>query len=94
MLVVAAFQMASAQNSVISGKVVSVENGDPLPGVNVILKGTTTGTVTNIEGEYRLNVPSDAQTLVFSFIGLEMQEVDINGRSTINVSMSEDAQQL
>lgn len=94
MLVVAAFQMASAQNSVISGKVVSVENGDPLPGVNVILKGTTIGTVTNIEGEYRLNVPSDAQTLVFSFIGLEMQEVDINGRSTINVSMSEDAQQL
>jgi TonB-linked SusC/RagA family outer membrane protein len=92
-MVMAALQTAYAQN-VVSGKVTSTESGEPLPGVNVILKGTTTGTVTNVNGEYRLSVPEDAEILVFSFIGLEMKELAINGRSTINVTMAEDAQQL
>ena len=83
-----------AQERAITGTVTSAEDGGPLPGVNVILKGTTTGTVTNIEGKYRLNVPNDAEVLLFSFIGLKEQEVLINGRSVIDVGMQEDARQL
>ncbi len=85
---------AWAQERTISGKVTSTEYSEPLPGVNVILKGTTQGTVTDIEGDYSLSVPDGAGTLVFSFIGLESKEVAIGNQSTLNVSMSEDAQQL
>ncbi|WKN45208.1 SusC/RagA family TonB-linked outer membrane protein [Tunicatimonas pelagia] len=85
---------AIAQGRIISGKVTSEEGGDPLPGVNVILKGTTQGTVTDIEGDFSLSVPSEDGILVFSFIGLESTEVVIGNQSTLNVTMSEDAQQL
>ena len=68
----------------ISGKVTSTEDGSTLPGVNVIVKGTSQGTVTDIDGNYRLSVPEDAEILSFSFIGLEAQDVEINGRSIIN----------
>jgi TonB-linked SusC/RagA family outer membrane protein len=83
-----------AQQRSITGNVTAEEDGSPLPGVNVIVKGTTTGTVTDIDGNYRINVPSDASTLVFSFIGLVQQEVSISGRSAIDVVMASDAQQL
>ncbi len=83
-----------AQDSSISGKVTSAEDGSTLPGVNVIVKGTSQGTVTDIDGNYRLNVPEDAEILSFSFIGLEAQEVEINGRSIINVEMAADTRQL
>jgi TonB-dependent SusC/RagA subfamily outer membrane receptor len=83
-----------AQERTITGKVTAVENNEPLPGVNVILKGTTTGTVTDLDGNYRLNVPQNAQTLVFSFIGLTQKEVQIGAQTTINVEMEENAQQL
>ncbi|MFW5726868.1 MAG: carboxypeptidase-like regulatory domain-containing protein, partial [bacterium] len=87
-------QSVYAQQRSVSGKITAEEDGSPLPGVNVIVKGTTTGTVTDIEGNYRINVPSDASTLVFSFIGLVQQEVEVGGRSTIDVVMASDAQQL
>ncbi len=83
-----------AQESTVTGTVTSAEDGAVLPGVNVIVKGSTIGTVTDIEGNYRLNVPNDANTLTFSFIGLLEQEIDINGRSEINVVMQSDVQQL
>lgn len=88
------FSSVIAQQRTVSGRVTSEEDGDPLPGVNVIVKGTTVGTVTNIEGRYSLSVPADNEILLFSFIGLEEQEVVINGRSVIDVSMREDARQL
>ena len=73
------------QNS-ISGKVTD-ESGEPLPGVTVIIKGTTQGTITNGTGEYSLtNIPENA-TLVFSFVGMRTQEVIVAGKTTINVSM-------
>lgn len=83
-----------AQERTVSGKVTSVEDGSTLPGVNVILKGTTTGTVTDIEGNYKLTVPSEGGTLVFSFIGLATEEVEIGSRSVIDLQMSADVQQL
>jgi TonB-linked SusC/RagA family outer membrane protein len=78
----------------ISGKVTDGESGDPLPGVNVLAKGTTSGTVTDVNGQYRLSVADDVTTLVFSSIGYNTQEVDINGRSMINLALSPDVQSL
>lgn len=74
----------------VSGTVTSAEDGAPLPGVNVVFRGTTTGTATDDAGKYSLDVPDPNGTLVFSFIGFETQEVPINGRSTIDVALAED----
>ncbi|MEM9830265.1 MAG: SusC/RagA family TonB-linked outer membrane protein [Bacteroidota bacterium] len=78
----------------VSGKVTDGENGDPLPGVNVLAKGTTTGTVTDVNGSYRLTVADEIEILVFSSIGYTTQEVAINGRSTINLELLPDVQSL
>lgn len=88
------FGSAWAQQRTVTGKVTSEENGEPLPGVNVVLKGTVTGSVTNLDGDYSVSVPTDGGTLVFSFIGLETQEVAIGTRSIINVIMKSDIKQL
>ena len=85
---------ALAQERAISGTVTSVEDGGALPGVNVVLKNTTIGTVTDIEGNYRLNVPEEGGTLTFTFIGLESKDVPIGNQSTIDVQLSEDVGQL
>jgi len=89
-----AFSESWAQERTVSGKVTSVEDGETLPGVNVVLKGTTTGTVTDIDGNYKLTIPSDGGTLVFSFVGLATEEVEIGNRSVIDVQMTSDVQQL
>ncbi len=60
-----------------SGKVSSTEDGSPIPGANVVLKGSANGTVTGADGTYRLTVPASGGTLVFSFIGLTTSEVVI-----------------
>ncbi|MCU0451873.1 MAG: carboxypeptidase-like regulatory domain-containing protein, partial [Bernardetiaceae bacterium] len=65
----------------ITGKVLSGEDNSPLPGVSVLIKGTTTGTATDATGSYRLNVADGATTLVFSSIGFLTQEVEIGNRS-------------
>jgi TonB-dependent SusC/RagA subfamily outer membrane receptor len=83
-----------AQERVISGKVISSEDGLPLPGVNVVIKGTTAGTVTDADGNYRLSGAPETGIIVFSFIGLTSQEVDITGKTTADVNMSPDVQQL
>jgi TonB-linked SusC/RagA family outer membrane protein len=77
----------SQQQKTISGKVVD-DRGAPLPGVAVVVKGTTVGVVTDIDGNYSLQVPSDAQILAFSFIGMKGQEVTIGTQTTINVTMA------
>ncbi|HYG37039.1 MAG TPA: TonB-dependent receptor [Cytophagales bacterium] len=76
----------SKVNIEISG-VVKNEEGEGLPGVNVVVKGTTNGTVTDVNGEYNLNVADDASILVFSFIGYNTEEVAINNRTTIDVTL-------
>ena len=94
----AVFMLASseswAQERTVTGKVSSSEDGSSLPGVNVLLKGTTSGAVTDAEGRYSLSVPASGGILVFTFIGLSSQEVEIGNRSTIDISMALDAQQL
>jgi TonB-linked SusC/RagA family outer membrane protein len=83
-----------AQDRVITGKITSSEDGSTLPGVNISVKGTTRGTTTDATGNYNLNVPANAQTLIFSFIGFVRQEVAIGNQSTINLAMQPDASQL
>ncbi|MBL7843657.1 MAG: TonB-dependent receptor [Cyclobacteriaceae bacterium] len=85
---------AWAQDRTVTGKVTSQEDGSGLPGVNVTLKGTTTGTVTNVDGNFSLSVPASGGTLVLSFIGLKTQEVQIGNRAVIDVQMASDVTQL
>ncbi len=80
---------AWAQQRTISGTVTD-DAGSPLPGVTVVVQGTTTGTVTNPDGEYTLPVPADANTLVFSYIGMLKQVVEIGNQSTIDVTLQPD----
>ena len=80
--------------AVVSGTVTAATDGGGLPGVNVLVKGTTQGTVTDVEGNYSINVPADDDILVFSSIGYISQEVPVNGQTTINISMEEDVQSL
>ena len=82
-----------AQDQAVSGRVID-ETGSALPGVTVVLKGTTRGTATNANGEFTLPVPAAGGTLVFSFIGYTAQEVAINNQATVNVTMRTDAQAL
>jgi TonB-linked SusC/RagA family outer membrane protein len=83
-----------AQERTVSGKVTSAEDGLPLPGVNVVIKGTTSGTATDASGNYTLSVPSADAVLVFSFIGVETQEVPVGERTVVDVQMALDVQQL
>ncbi|MCB9049810.1 MAG: TonB-dependent receptor [Lewinellaceae bacterium] len=78
----------------VSGTVTSVTDGLPLVGASVLIKGTSTGTITDIDGGYELDVPDPNDTLVFSYVGYVNQEVPVDGRSTINVALREDATQL
>ncbi len=73
-----------AQNMQVSG-LVSDETGEAIPGATVLVKGTTTGMATDLEGRYTITAPGDA-TLVFSFIGYQTQEVEIGSRSVIDIT--------
>jgi len=82
-----------AQDRVVTGKV-TAEDGSALPGVNVVIKGTTNGTVTDADGGFKLSVPSSGGTLVFSFIGMTTSEEEIGARSVVDLQMKSDARQL
>lgn len=87
---IAGMQMLSAQTKSISGTVTNSEDGDSMPGVSVMVKGTTLGAVTNLNGYFELNVPNDAKTLVFSFIGMKNLEIEIGNQTSFKVSMESD----
>ncbi len=78
-----------AQVRRISGTVISADDQNAIPGASVVVKGTTLGTITNMDGAYQIDVPADAQTLVISFIGMETKEVEITG-SVLNVVLGQD----
>ena len=85
---------AVAQERTISGKVTSTEDGSAMPGVNVVLKGTTNGTVTGNDGKYTIDAPVSGGVLVFSFIGMETEEIATGERTTIDVALKVDVTQL
>ncbi|MCH7408521.1 TonB-dependent receptor [Belliella sp. DSM 111904] len=82
------------QTIIVTGTIISAEDNDPIPGVNIILKGTTIGAVSNVEGVYSIEVPNSSATLQFSFIGHTTQEVVVGERSVINITLEPDFQQL
>lgn len=83
-----------AQDVTITGTVIAAEDSQPLPGVNVIVSGTARGTVTDFDGNYSIEVPSNSSSLLFSYIGFTTQTISVNGKSRINVSMIQDAAAL
>lgn len=85
-------QMQQAEKTV-SGKVVDAA-GQPLPGVTVIIKGTTRGTITDFNGAFNLEIPQDAEVLVFSFVGFQSQEIPVGNRTTFHVELSEEVLEI
>jgi len=83
-----------AQQATITGTVVDGGNNEPLPGVNIVIEGTTTGTISSIDGTYSLKVDNLSGNLIFSFMGFTSQTVAINGRTTIDVKLASDVQLL
>ena len=90
--------LASSQQpdskSLITGKVIDATNGEPLPGVNILIEGTTTGTVTNTEGKYSLEVTTPNAVLVFSYVGYMLQKVAVEGKAIIDVKLVADIRKL
>src|SRR5690606_29467444 len=80
-------------NIIVKGTVTSASDQQTIPGVNILIKGTSIGTVTDFNGEYTLEAPEDG-TLVFSSIGYATQEISINGREAIDVALADDLQNL
>jgi TonB-linked SusC/RagA family outer membrane protein len=81
-------QVLMAQTKEITGKVTSSEDGGAIPGVTVSVKGTTMGTITDMDGMFKLKVPQDSKTLVIAFVGMKTQEIEIGSQSSINVQLS------
>ena len=86
--------VAFAQNRVITGTVTSSEDNMGVPGATVLVKGTTIGTATDIDGKYSISVPAGSNVLVFSFVGLTAQEVTIGNQTDISVALQPDVQSL
>ncbi|WP_194777698.1 SusC/RagA family TonB-linked outer membrane protein [Pararhodonellum marinum] len=80
----------SAQAQTVRGKVTDQSSGEPIPGVSVLVQNTNVGSVTDIDGNYVIEVPSGNQNLVFSFIGFESQTIAVNNRSTLDVRLRQD----
>ena len=81
------------QQVVVNGRVID-ENGDPLPGVNVVVKNTSTGAVTDANGRYSVNMPAGTDILIFTFVGYHPEEVAVNGRTVVDMTLYPDILQL
>ncbi|HET7180388.1 MAG TPA: SusC/RagA family TonB-linked outer membrane protein, partial [Chryseosolibacter sp.] len=82
------------QQMTVTGTVISSDEGSPLPGVNVVIKGTTRGTTTDVDGKFTLQIADADAVLVFSFIGYSSQEIPVAAKSVIDVTLVPDVQQL
>lgn len=85
---------AWSQETEVTGKVIAAEDGLPIPGVNIVIEGTTRGTTTDIEGNYSLQLQPGENTLVFSFVGFKTVTVDVDGRSVVDVTLESDVTAL
>ena len=77
-------QIANAQQRSISGKVISSEDGTGIPGVSISVKGTTVGTVTDVNGDFRMDIDNLHETLIFQYLGMKTQEIEIGSTATFN----------
>lgn len=94
MLVLTTSQLFAQNNDHVVSGTVTEANGEPLIGVNVSILGTSVGASTNMDGEYTLSLPDPDAVLVFSYIGYQQQEIEVNGRETIDVVLNLDTSQL
>jgi TonB-dependent starch-binding outer membrane protein SusC len=93
--VLMAFSIAvDAQNRVVQGTVIAQEDNSPLPGVNVLVQGTTKGTATDGQGKFRLELTGNENTLVFSFIGYKTATLNVDSKTVIDVQLESDAETL
>jgi hypothetical protein len=83
-----------AQSKTITGKVTSAEEPEGVPGASVVVKGTTQGTITDLDGAYSITVPDNSATLVFSFVGYLTQEIPVGTGNVVNVTLSADVKTL
>lgn len=86
--------VAWSQETEVTGKVISAEDNLPIPGVNIVVEGTTKGTTTDIDGNYSIQLASGENTLVFSFVGFKPVTVQVDGRSVIDVTLESDVTAL
>lgn len=93
-IVLAVVLACTAEAQVVRGKITSKEDGTTMPGVNIVVKGTQTGTSSDASGAYSLEVGPGNPTLVFSFVGYQQEEVQVNGRSVIDVAITPSAENL
>ncbi len=94
LLVFIMVQAATAQNRKLTGTVTSSEDGSTLPGVSVVAKGTTIGTITDLDGKYTLEVPADTKALVFTFVGMKTVEVVLGADNVVNITLEPDVKQV
>ncbi len=87
LLLFVGFNLVQGQGVQITGKVTSAEDGAALPGVSVVVRGTTIGAVTDFDGNYSITVPESATTLMFSFVGMVTQEIEIGNQTSIEVQL-------
>ena len=85
---------AFAQNRTVTGRVTSEDEPEGIPGVNVLVKGSMVGSITDIDGNYSVAVPDGSSTLVFSFVGYMSQEVNVGNRTTIDIVLQQDVNEL
>src|SRR5699024_644691 len=81
----------NAQNIQVTGKVFDEQTNEALPGVNIMVEGTTVGTSSGAEGEFKLSVPASNDTLIFSFIGYQRREIPLDGRNELQVALAPEA---
>lgn len=88
------FSYSGSAQSIVTGRVTAAEDLVPIPGVNILVKGTAEGTISDASGNFSLTVPSSESVLVFSFVGYIAQEVPVAGKTTFDIALLTDAQQL
>jgi len=94
LLLFVGMNLLQAQGVQVSGNVTSADDGTALPGVSVVVRGTTIGAVTDFEGNYSITVPDESATLMFSFVGMLTQEVTMEGRTVVDVVLESTTTEL
>ena len=83
MIALFSVSVSFGQGRVVTGTVTEADTGDPIPGANVVVKGTASGSVTDVEGKYSVSVSDEGATLVYSFVGFVTQEIEVGNQSAL-----------
>lgn len=94
LIIFTSFQLFSQENEVFISGIVTGVNGDPIPGVNIFIQNTSTGTISEFDGTYKLSIPDSTRYIVFSYIGYLTKEEPVNNRNIIDIVLTEDTKQL